>query len=342
LHLVIGAGEFLGDHVAHALGADVPVISLNADADDETLADAISGIEVVHLCAETWPPAHRLRYRKAVPPLFKRLLEAARHSGVRRIVQVSTADVFGPDHPGRVTEKTKLRPVHAYERLKFFEEQWLLKAAQDVEVVTLRPARVFGAGEDWILPRLLSSLIKGRLWLPGGGRSLQTFVSAGDVGRACLAASERGRAGHSYLVAGFDASWRDLVESAARSVGIEPQISSMPYDLAYLKALLTESVTARGAVVWPGIYAVDVLAKPHYYDDSHSRRELTWSPSVGSFDQEMPQMAKYLAGVTYRQASRITSPPGKFQSAVEEALPRGAAGAPVDAAPFRDDVPSSE
>ena len=342
MHLVIGAGEFLGDHVAHALAVEVPVISLNADADDETLSDAISGIEVVHLCAETWPPAHRLRYRKAVPPLFKRLLEAARRSGVRRIVLVSTADVYGPDHSTRVTEKAKPHPVHAYERLKLFEEQWLLKAAQDLEVVTVRPARVFGAGEDWILPRLLSSLVKGRLWLPGGGRTLQTFVSAGDVGRACLAAAERGRPGHSYLVAGFDASWRDLLESAARFVGIEPQIASIPYDLVYLKALLTESVTARGAVVWPGIYAVDVLSKPHYYDDSYSRRELTWSPSVGSFEQEMPQMATYLAGVTNLPPRPVTSPLSKSHGAGEEALPRRAAGAPVDAAPFRDNMGDRE
>ena len=336
MHLVIGAGEFLGDHVIHALAGDVPVISLNADADDEALNDAISGIEVVHVCAETWQPAHKLRYRKAVPPLFKRLVQAARQAGVRRIVHVSTADVFGPDHSTRVTEKTKPHPVHAYERLKLFEEQWLLKAAKDLEVVTLRPARVFGAGEEWMLPRLLSSLALGRLWLPGGGRSLQTFVSAGDVGRACLAAAERGRPGHSYLVAGFDGSWRSLLESAARSVGIEPAISSMPYDLAYLKALATEAVTARGAVVWPGIFAVDVLAKPHYYDDSHSRRDLTWSPLVGSFDQEMPRMAAYLAGVTDRRSSPVTSPPSRSQSAGEEALPRPAAGAPVDAAPFRD------
>jgi nucleoside-diphosphate-sugar epimerase len=311
LHLVIGAGEFLGDHVAHALATEVPVISLNADADDETLSDSLSGIEVVHLCAETWPPAHKLRYRKAVPPLLKRLLEAARHAGVRRIVNVSTADVFGPDHPTRVTERTRLRPVHAYERLKLFEEQWLIQAAQDLEIVTLRPARVFGAGEDWILPRLLRSLVRGRLWLPGGGRSLQTFVAAGDVGRACQAAADRGRPGHSYLIAGFDASWRELIESAAGSIGIAPDISSMPYDLAYLKALATEAVTAQGAVVWPGIYAVDVLAKPHYYDDSRSRRELTWSPSVGSFDQDIPQMARYLAGVTGGVAGPVTSPPRK-------------------------------
>ena len=340
MHLVIGAGEFLGDHVTHALAAEAPVISLNADADDETLNDAISGIDVVHICAETWPPAHKLRYRQAVPPLYKRLLEAARNARVRRIVHVSTADVFGPDHPVRITEKTKVHPVHAYERLKLLEEQWLLKAAQDVEVVTLRPARVFGAGEEWILPRLLGALIRGRLWLPGGGRTLQTFVSAGDVGRACLAAADRGRPGHSYLVAGFDATWRDLAGLAAKSVGIEPEISSMPYDLAYLKALATEAVTARGAVVWPGIYAVDVLAKPHYYDDSHSRRELTWSPSVGSFEQEMPRMASYLAGVADHLSNAVTSPLSKARG---KSPSRGfAVGAPVDAAPFRDDKHDGE
>jgi nucleoside-diphosphate-sugar epimerase len=246
-----------------------------------------------------------------VPPLFKRVLEAARHAGVRRIVHVSTADVFGPDHSARVTEKTRVHPVHAFERLKLFEEQWFRKAAPDIEIVTLRPARVFGAGEDWILPRLLRAVVKGRLWLPGGGRSLQTFVSAGDVGRACLAAADRGRPGHSYLVAGFDASWRELVGLASRLIGIEPEIASMPYDLAYLRALATEAVTPRGAVVWPGIFAVDVLAKPHFYDDSHSRRELTWSPSVGSFEQEMPRMANYLAGVADRPGAAVTSPPGR-------------------------------
>jgi nucleoside-diphosphate-sugar epimerase len=297
LHLVIGAGEFLGDHVAHALAGEVPVIALNADADDETLDDAISGVEVVHMCAATWLPARRLRYRKAVPTILKRVVDSARRAGVRRIVHVSTADVFGPNHFARITEKATLRPVHAYEKLKLFEERWLFKVAADLEVVVVRPARVFGAGEEWILPRLMGRLARGRLWLPGGGRSLQSFISAGDVGRACLAAADRGRPGHSYLVSGFDASWRELVESAARALDLRANIHGLPYDLAYLKALATETVTSTGAVVWPGIYSVDVIGKPHYYDDSYSRRGLTWSPSVGSFEQEMPHMETWLSGL---------------------------------------------
>jgi nucleoside-diphosphate-sugar epimerase len=295
LHLVIGAGEFLGDHVSRALAADVPIIELNADADEETLRDAISGVEVVLYCAQSWSPARRARLRKGPPPALELLVRAARDAKVSRIVHVSTADVYGPNHNVRVNEKSRLNPVHAYERLRLQEEQWLLESAGDVDVVIVRPARIFGAGEDWMLPRLMGALARGRVWLPGGGRAKQTFVSADDVGRACLAASDRGRPGHSYLVGGFDASWRDLLESAVRAVGVGGTIVNLPYDLLYLRAVAAEAVTAPGAVVWPGTFAIDVLGKPHYYDDSLSRRQLTWSPSVGSFEQEMPRMASWLS-----------------------------------------------
>jgi nucleoside-diphosphate-sugar epimerase len=316
LHLVIGAGTFLGDNVTQALAAEVPVIQLHADADEETLADAISSVEVVLNCAQSWSPARRLRFRKSPPALLERIVAAARRARVRRIVHVSTADVYGSDKFARVNEKSHAQPRHAYERLKLYEEQWLLESADDIEVVILRPARIFGEGEDWILPRLMGALARGRVWLPGGGRAKQTFVSAADVGRACLAASDRGRPGHSYLVGGFDSSWRDLLESAVRAVGVEGTVVNLPYDLLYLRALVTETITAPGAVVWPGIYATDVIGKPHQYDDSQSRRDLTWSPSVGSFEQEMPRMTSWLSRLPEVAAAlaagampRATSPP---------------------------------
>ena len=295
MHLVIGAGEFLGDQVSRALASEVPLIELAADADEETLADAMRGVEVVHLCAQAWSPARRLRYRRRPPPLLMRVVEAARSAGVRRIVYVSTADVYGPDHFKRINEKAALRPAHAYERLKLMEEMWLFDNVDDVEVVVLRPARVFGRDEDWMIPRLMLGLSRGRLWLPGGGRAAQTFIAAADVGRACLAAADRARPGHSYLLAGFDSSWRDFLERAARAVDIPCSIGSLPYDLAYLRALGEEIVTSTGALVWPGLYAVDVMGKPHLYDDSVSRRELTWSPSTGSFEQEMPALEPWLS-----------------------------------------------
>jgi nucleoside-diphosphate-sugar epimerase len=138
---------------------------------------------------------------------------------------------------------------------------------------------------------------RGRLWLPGGGRSAQTFIAAADVGRACLAAADRGRPGHSYVVTGFESTWAEFLELATHAIEIPCSLGSLPYDVAFLRGLAEEVVTATGAVVWPGVYAVDVIGKPHLYDDSLSRRELTWSPSTGSFEQEMPLLAPWLSGL---------------------------------------------
>jgi nucleoside-diphosphate-sugar epimerase len=320
LHLVIGAGEFLGGHVTRALSADVPVIELPADADGETLDDAISGVEVVVFAAQTISPARRVRYRRQPPAALQRVVEAARRARVRRLVHVSTADVYGSEHTGRINQRSPLKPTHAYERSKLFEEEWLLKTTNPVEVVILRPARVFGEGEDWILPRLIAAAVNGRVWLPGGGRAVQSFVSAEDVGRACLAASDRGRPGHRYLLCGFDSTWRQLVVSAARAVGFAAEIGSIPFDLPYLGALATQMFTRPGAAVWPGLFAVDVLGRSRHYDDSYSRRELTWSPSVGSFEQELPAMTRWLTGLSEVRAalakqpktgSEAISPPGR-------------------------------
>jgi nucleoside-diphosphate-sugar epimerase len=320
LHLVIGAGEFLGGHVTRALSADVPVIELPADADGETLDDAISGVEVVVFAAQTVSPGRRVRYRRQSPAALQRVVEAARRARVRRLVHVSTADVYGSEHAGRINQRSPLKPTHAYERSKLFEEEWLLKTTNPVEVVILRPARVLGEGEDWLLPRLIAAAVHGRVWLPGGGRALQSFVSAEDVGRACLAASYRGRPGHRYLICGFDSTWRELVVSAARAVGFAAEIGSIPFDLPYLGALATQIFTRPGAAVWPGLFAVDVLGRSRHYDDSYSRRELTWSPSVGSFEQELPAMTRWLTGLSEVRAalaeqpktgSEAISPPGR-------------------------------
>jgi nucleoside-diphosphate-sugar epimerase len=298
LHLVIGAGEFLGTHVSRALASDGAAIELQVDADDEALRDAITGIEVVVFCAQTVAPGSRVRFRRRPPRLLERVVDAARRARVRRLVHVSTADVFGGGEAGRINERSSLDPAHAYEKAKLFEEEWLLETAGDeLDVVILRPARIFGSGDDWILPRLISAAVRGTVWLPGGGRARQTFVAAEDIGRACLAASDRGRPGHRYLVAGFDASWRDLLVSAARVAGFAAQIGSLPFDLAYLRAIATETFAPRGGTVWPGTFAVDVIGRSRLYDDSWSRRELTWSPSVGSFEQDAAAMAPWLARI---------------------------------------------
>src|SRR2546421_10010436 len=138
------------------MASEVPLIELSAEEDEETLADAITGVEVVIFCAETVSPAHRLRNRKGAPPMLARVVEAARRARVGRLVHVSTADVFGPDHNARINEKSVVKPAHAYERLKLAGEEWLLGNAADLGPGILRPAAVFGWGAGWNHPRRMA------------------------------------------------------------------------------------------------------------------------------------------------------------------------------------------
>jgi nucleoside-diphosphate-sugar epimerase len=294
LHLVVGAGEFLGSHVSIALAGEVPIIELSADIDDETLADAMTSVDVVHLAAQTWSPARRLRYGREPAHLLKRVLSAAQRSGVRRMVHLSSADVYGPDHFTRISEKSKLKPVHVYERLKLQEERWLFANAGDVEIVVVRPARVFGRYEDFLFPYFVKQFGGGRAWIPNGGRAVQTFIAAEDVGRACLAAAERGRPGDCYLVGGFDSTWRELLEVMARNLDIKCALTTLPYDLAFLRALIREATSPPGAISTLNLYELDAICKPHFYDDSKARRQLTWSPVIGSFDQAIPRLTDWL------------------------------------------------
>src|SRR2546426_3665462 len=101
----------------------------------------------------------------------------------------------------------------------------------------------------------MAAAVHGRVWLPGGGRAKQTFVYGEDVGRACLAASDRGRPGHRYLIGGFDSTWRDLVSSAARAGGFAAGGSSLPHDIPYLRALPAETGTPRGGPPLPRLYS---------------------------------------------------------------------------------------
>src|SRR5436305_15282814 len=110
MHLVIGAGEFLRDSVSRALASELPLIELPADADKETLTDAMRGVEIVHVCSESWSPAQRLRYRRRTPALLEPVVDAARTPGARRIVHGPTADLYGPDHFKRIHEKPEPAP----------------------------------------------------------------------------------------------------------------------------------------------------------------------------------------------------------------------------------------
>jgi len=305
--LVVGASGYAGRHALRAFES-----ARGVDAGDD-IELAAEGTEVLVFCSPTWQPDRKPERGGTPHPLLARVLGAARTAGVRRFVHLSTAAVLGPDHTGRVPETIEPRPVHAYEKLKLREEEWLRRNRGELELVVVRAATGFGA-QDPVLERLLRQLRAGRLRMVNGGRVERTFLAGPDLGRALHAAAVRGRPGATYLVGGFDGTWRDLLAMAGAVMGAPARIGSIPYDLAYIAAAARWLAARGGEECWPNPYGLDQLAKGHTYDDARSRRELSWSPQVGSFDEGVVELVKWFR--TQRSAAvdpvpaPATSPPG--------------------------------
>ncbi len=297
--LVVGASGYAGRHALQAFES-----ARGVDPEDD-LELAVQDVEAVVFCGPTWEPDRKPAHGGAPHPLLARTLTAAQAAGVRRFVHLSTAAVYGPDHVGRIPESAEPRPAHAYERLTLREEAWLRGHRGALELVVVRAAAGFGA-YDPILERLLRSLRAGRLRLVNGGRSQRTFLAGPDLGRALRAAALRGRPGATYLAAGFDGSWRDLLLMAAAVMGVPAKIASIPYDLAYIAAGARWLKARGGEECWPNPYGLDLLAKSHVYDDGHSRRDLSWSPQVGSFDEGVMELVKWFR--EFRHAAGAPAP----------------------------------
>lgn len=111
-----------------------------------------------------------------------RLLHAA---GARPVVWVSSASVYDPRRDRTLVREDHPRTGHlnAYGRTKAAGEALALAAG----AVVLRPRAVYGPGDTQLLPRLLSRVRAGTLFLPGPDVPL-SLTAVENLAGACLAA----------------------------------------------------------------------------------------------------------------------------------------------------------
>lgn len=159
-----------GDHVValvrtssrtgtlYRLGCDLVEGDL---AEPRSVARAARGCElVVHAATRADVGSAREDYWRVNVVGTENLLRAAREAGVRRVVHVSSASVYG-GATGVLTESTTLRETGlpcpdskvTAERLAF-----RFAAHESIEVCVVRPAQVYGPGDRSFLPRLAAFL----------------------------------------------------------------------------------------------------------------------------------------------------------------------------------------
>lgn len=270
LAFVTGSTGFIGAHVARELAAQGAALrllvrptsntanieSLNADRvtgdlrDPASLQTAMSGCDVVfHVAADyrLWTPDPHEMYQANVEGT-RALLQAARASGVRRVVYCSSVATMGfNDRAVPVKESDPVRVsdmIGHYKRSKFMAEQVALEAGKAGQnVVIVNPTTPIGEMDIKPTPtgRIIVDFLK---------RNFPAYVDTGlnladvkAVARGHILALEKAVPGERYILGGEDLTLKQLLDKLAAITGLPSPTMKVPHAVALGFAVFDEFFT---------------------------------------------------------------------------------------------------
>lgn len=178
------------------------------------------------------------------------VLEAARKTGIDRVVVTSTAGILGPSEKGPVNENSPVPTSFftLYEDSKYKMEQELKKHSNtDPEVVIVNPTRVYGPGflsKSNGMSLMIKKYIAGSWrFIPGDGKRMGNYVFVEDVVNGHLLAMEKGISGKRYVLGGEDISYNQLFDCVRTSSGVSKRLFHIPVQLLFLAAGLFSTLS---------------------------------------------------------------------------------------------------
>jgi UDP-glucose 4-epimerase len=276
-YLVTGGAGFIGSHIVAALverGDRVRVLDnfntgkrgnvdralkqielIEGDLIDRAAVDrAVQGVEVVfHQAALASVPrsvAQPLDTNAACVTGTLNILDAARQSGVRRVVYAASSSAYG-DQPVPVkSERLMPAPISPYAAAKLAGEFYCqaFTATYGLETVALRYFNVFGPRQDpqgayaAVIPKFITDMLAGRQpTIFGDGKQSRDFVFVGDVVRANLLAAESANAvgkvvniasGRQYSLLEVLAAINRVLGTQIKPILAEPRVGDVRDSLA--------------------------------------------------------------------------------------------------------------
>ena len=220
-----GGAGFIGSHIVDkllSLGRDVVVIDNFSSGKKENLAqhlgnpkleicnmsicenlhDVFKNVQVVlHLAAlplVQYSIAHPKEAHDVNNTGTLNVLINARDAGVKRVVFVSSASIYGDQEKLPFTEDMLPKPMSPYAAHKIMGEYYckLFYQLYGLETVCLRYFNVYGPRHDpsssyaCLIPRSIDRVLKGQpIAVFGDGNQTRDFVYVGDIADATLAAA---------------------------------------------------------------------------------------------------------------------------------------------------------
>lgn len=265
--LITGAGGFIGralrrrlaahgiPHVAavRALSSEDPPAPEFVALGDFAAADwdsVLSGVDTIaHLAGRAYVARDQrddpTPYVVANVHVTRRLLDAAARAGVRRVVLVSTAKVYGEtsssQRPFCAGDPAKPRDAYARSKAEAERVLWQHCHAAGIEGVVLRLPLTYGPGVKGNFLTLLEAIAAGRRLPFAGVANRRSLLYVGNAVSAIEAAlTAPGLADETLPIADAETvSTPDLIRRLARALDLSARLYRVPVPLLRAGATLT-------------------------------------------------------------------------------------------------------
>jgi len=294
-----------------------PEIRISNLSDVGACAAALAGCEVLyHLAAELRGATSVLFLNNVVAT--RRLLEAARKAGVRRVVLVSSMAVYGTGHlsPGDLLDEScplepepHRRDPYSYSKIAQEEVAWQAYRSGAISLVVLRPGVIFGPGRDCISGRV--GLRIGKLLVRMGGSQQLPYVFVDNCADGVLrAGTAPGIEGQCFnLVDDGLPTGRELLAQYRPMVGKMRSVAVPNWTIGPLSGLC-EWYHKRSRGQLPAIltrYKSAAQWKPLRYSNARAKAALEWKAET-SFSEGLLQTLTWLREHQAAQRTPAFSP----------------------------------
>ena len=184
--------------------------------DRKSLLEGMAGCDWVMNLANiyTWWEKDRSMYKKVNVGGTRNVMECALETGVKKVVHVSTAAIWGKPAGGFIIEEKEVGPQRFsdYAQTKYEGDlvAWKLYAKKNLPLVMIYPAGVLGSGDTKISGQNIRDIVRHRLPATAFNRSIMTFVHVKDVADAIVRAAEKeDNIGEQYIIGKHQLTFRE-------------------------------------------------------------------------------------------------------------------------------------
>jgi len=250
--------------------------------DFSRVGEATTGCDVVHHLVGIMPQARASRETMQAVNVggTENVLRAASERGVKRVIFVSSSEVYGRPKSIPVREDHPLEPIGEYGRNKVEAEQRCreYRAKTGIETVILRPPTI--VGPEMNEPTFLKSMEmarQARFFCVGRGDHRFQMAYVDDVADACILASRQEGVGGEAFNIGAEGTlpFRKQLEEVARYLGKRPKVVSIPAGL--FKGIMRILYPLGLSPLEPD--HLHLLDSDFVMDVSKAKEKLGWTPT---------------------------------------------------------------